>query len=138
MYRFVATDGSQVSCVVEGEGMDSGDKASNKAMAVAHKYALLQVLMIPTEEQKDPDAEVHELGQVSGEPVDATKVANAVEYIRATIDADIEDEERAIKLANARARLTNDEMLKVDEGLRDKAPGTNRMYKTIFNEYLKG
>lgn len=60
-YTFWADDGSSVSCVVEGEGMDSGDKSSNKAMAVAHKYALLQTFCIPTEEQKDPDAEVHEV-----------------------------------------------------------------------------
>ena len=31
-YTFYATDGSSVSAVVIGEGMDSGDKASNKAM----------------------------------------------------------------------------------------------------------
>jgi hypothetical protein len=60
-YTFWAPDGSSVACVVEGEGMDSGDKSSNKAMAVAHKYALLQTFCIPTEEQKDPDAEVHEV-----------------------------------------------------------------------------
>ena len=41
--------------------MDSGDKSTNKAMAVAHKYALLQTFCIPTEEIKDPDHEAHEL-----------------------------------------------------------------------------
>lgn len=60
-YSFWAPDGSSVSCIVEGEGMDSGDKSSNKALAIAHKYALLQTFCIPTEEQKDPDAEVHEV-----------------------------------------------------------------------------
>jgi hypothetical protein len=60
-YTFWAPDGSSVSCVVEGEGMDSGDKSSNKAMAIAHKYALLQTFCIPTEDMKDPDAEVHEV-----------------------------------------------------------------------------
>lgn len=28
----------------------------NKAMSIALKYALMQMLLIPTEEQKDPDA----------------------------------------------------------------------------------
>lgn len=56
-YTFFADDGSSVSAVVVGEGMDSGDKASNKAMAVAMKYAMFQVFCIPTEEMKDPDAE---------------------------------------------------------------------------------
>lgn len=56
-YTFCAEDGSSVSAVVVGEGMDSGDKASNKAMAVAMKYAMFQVFCIPTEEMPDPDAD---------------------------------------------------------------------------------
>lgn len=60
-YTFFTTDGSSVSCSVIGEGMDSGDKATNKAMAIAHKYALLQTFCIPTEDMIDPDSEVHEI-----------------------------------------------------------------------------
>lgn len=56
-YTFYAEDGSSVSATVIGEGMDSGDKATNKAMSVAFKYACFQVFCIPTEEMKDPDAE---------------------------------------------------------------------------------
>lgn len=60
-YHFFAEDGSNVAATVIGEGMDPGDKASNKAMAVAHKYALMQVFAIPTEEAKDPDFDHHDL-----------------------------------------------------------------------------
>ena len=60
-YTLYAPDGSSVSCVVLGEGMDSGDKASNKAMSVAYKYAAFQLFCIPTAEMVDPDAEVHEV-----------------------------------------------------------------------------
>jgi hypothetical protein len=60
-YKFYAVDGSFIEAKVIGEGMDSGDKSSNKAMAVAHKYALLQVFAIPTEDDKDPDAQSHEV-----------------------------------------------------------------------------
>lgn len=56
-YTFYADDGSSVSATVIGEGMDSGDKASNKALSVAFKYACFQLFCIPTEEMKDPDAE---------------------------------------------------------------------------------
>lgn len=56
-YTFFADDGTSVSAVVIGEGMDSSDKASNKAMAVGMKYALFQVFCIPTEEMVDPDSE---------------------------------------------------------------------------------
>lgn len=66
-YTFYAEDGSSISSVVIGEGMDSGDKASNKAMAIAFKYACFQVFCIPTEETvPDPDKECHEIkGQLA-------------------------------------------------------------------------
>lgn len=60
-YTMYAPDGSNVSCTVIGEGMDTGDKASNKALSVAFKYAAFQLFCIPTEEMIDPDAECHEV-----------------------------------------------------------------------------
>ena len=60
-FTMYAPDGSNVSCVVIGEGMDSGDKASNKAMSVAFKYAAFELFCIPTEEMIDLDAEVHDV-----------------------------------------------------------------------------
>ena len=68
-YTMYAPDGSNVSCVVVGEGMDSGDKASNKAMSVALKYACFQLFMIPTEEMIDPDAETHVVTSAARTPV---------------------------------------------------------------------
>ncbi|CCY11632.1 putative uncharacterized protein [Clostridium sp. CAG:81] len=56
-YTFYAEDGSCIPATVMGMGMDSGDKAMNKAMSVAFKYACFQTFCIPTEEMKDPDAE---------------------------------------------------------------------------------
>lgn len=55
-YTLYAEDGSNVSATVIGEGMDSADKSSNKAMSVAMKYAMFQLFCIPTEEMLDPDA----------------------------------------------------------------------------------
>lgn len=59
-YTFYADDGTHVDCTVIGEAFDSGDKATNKAMSTAYKYACFQTFCIPTEEMKDPDAETHE------------------------------------------------------------------------------
>jgi hypothetical protein len=67
-FTFYAADGSNVESVMIGEGMDSGDKASNKAMAIAHKYALLQLLAIPTEDAKDPDADSHNVAPKTTPP----------------------------------------------------------------------
>ncbi|WFL66413.1 ERF family protein [Pantoea sp. X85] len=60
-FDFVATeDGSIHTVTTYGEAMDSGDKATNKAMSIAYKYAAFQAFCIPTEETAvDPDAEVH-------------------------------------------------------------------------------
>ncbi|MDF2908303.1 MAG: hypothetical protein K0R34_3624 [Herbinix sp.] len=59
-YKFYTVDGSFIETKVIGEAMDSGDKATNKAMSIGYKYACFQVFCIPTEEMIDPDAEVHE------------------------------------------------------------------------------
>lgn len=60
-FTFYAEDGSFITAITIGEGMDSGDKATNKAMAIAFKYACFQVFCIPTEEMSDPDAESHNI-----------------------------------------------------------------------------
>lgn len=50
-------DGSSIVCSVPGEAMDSGDKATNKALSIAYKYLAFQLFAIPTED--DPDATTH-------------------------------------------------------------------------------
>ncbi|UIW10315.1 ERF superfamily protein [Flyfo siphovirus Tbat2_3] len=55
-------DGSVHTVTTYGEAMDSGDKATNKAMSIAYKYAAFQAFCIPTEETAiDADAEVHQV-----------------------------------------------------------------------------
>jgi hypothetical protein len=56
-YRFYAGEDAKevIQCTVVGEAMDSGDKAVSKAMSVALRTALLQVLVLPTGEP-DPDS----------------------------------------------------------------------------------
>jgi len=44
-----------------GEAMDSGDKATNKAMSAAYKYAALQAFAIPTEGDNDSETQTHEI-----------------------------------------------------------------------------
>lgn len=64
-FTFFAKDGSSVESVVIGEAMDSGDKASNKALSIGMKYACLQVFCIPTEEDKDPDGITYDVKSVT-------------------------------------------------------------------------
>lgn len=53
-------DGSIVSCSMAGEGADTQDKATGKAMSNAYKYALAEAFMIPFEGIKDSDMYEHE------------------------------------------------------------------------------
>lgn len=54
-YDVYADDGSMISTTVEGEGIDTSDKATNKALTAAFKYMLIQVFCIPLEGQDDAD-----------------------------------------------------------------------------------
>lgn len=51
-----AKDGSKHVVRTFGEAMDSADKATNKAMSAAYKYAAFQAFAIPTEGDNDADA----------------------------------------------------------------------------------
>lgn len=71
-FDFVSSeDGSKHTAATYGEAMDSGDKATNKAMSAAYKYAAFMAFAIPTEGDNDADATTHEI--VSGMPDDEYK-----------------------------------------------------------------
>lgn len=61
-YVFVnSEDDSRHDVVTYGEAMDSADKATNKAMSAAYKYAVIQAFCIPTEGENDADAVTHDV-----------------------------------------------------------------------------
>ena len=73
-FAFVsAEDGSEHHVVTYGEAMDTGDKATNKAMSAAYKYAAMQAFCIPTEGDNDADSKTHEVKprSVAGQEWDA-------------------------------------------------------------------
>lgn len=61
-YSIMALDGSMITSVVEGESMDTGDKATAKAMSVAWRTMLIQVFALATGEP-DADEETHTVAQ---------------------------------------------------------------------------
>jgi hypothetical protein len=68
-FDFVAAeDGSKHTVITVGEAMDSGDKASNKAMSAAYKYAAFQAFCIPTEGDNDADSQTHEVAAATTDP----------------------------------------------------------------------
>lgn len=58
-YEIHGQTGEPVRGLVAAEAMDSGDKATAKAMSVAYRTFLLQALCLPTDEP-DPDASSYE------------------------------------------------------------------------------
>lgn len=59
-FRFANEDGDHLDVEVPSESMDSSDKGTAKAMSVALRIALLQVLALPTED-RDPDEDYHQM-----------------------------------------------------------------------------
>lgn len=71
-YTFYAEDGSSVTVgPVPAEGLDSGDKATNKALSAALKYALIQTFSIPTEDMAEADLDSPEMGRILSDKRDA-------------------------------------------------------------------
>lgn len=62
-----ADDGSTHTVRTFGEAMDTSDKATNKAMSAAYKYAALMTFAIPTEGDNDADATTHEVAPTKRE-----------------------------------------------------------------------
>ncbi len=63
-YTFTAgSDGSSVETSVPGEAVDYGDKSTSKAVQMAYKYALTQVLQVGSGEA-DPDGQPVEIGEI--------------------------------------------------------------------------
>lgn len=85
-FDFVSADDGSIHVVrTMGEAMDSSDKATNKAMSAAYKYAALMTFAIPTEGDNDADAHTPEvLAQVQPQPVSDADWAKIVMLVKAT------------------------------------------------------
>lgn len=84
-FDFVSSkDGSKHTVKTIGEAMDSGDKATNKAMSIALKYAAFQTFFIPTEAtMSEADKEAYEIQQTSEE---VNSWVTAIKNKQTTID----------------------------------------------------
>lgn len=83
-YDFFAEDGSKVTVgPIPAEGLDSGDKATNKALSAALKYALIQTFSIPTEDMAEADLDSPEIGRRYSAAV-VTSSANNIDKLEET------------------------------------------------------
>jgi hypothetical protein len=70
-FKSVIDDSTEIVGPIYGEAMDSGDKATNKALSVAYKYMCFDAFSIRTEGDdtaNDPDATTHEVLARAPEP----------------------------------------------------------------------
>jgi len=74
-------DASKHTIRTFGEAMDSADKATNKAMSAAYKYAAMQAFCIPTEGDNDADAHTPEVAPQQ-QPEPASKADSRDVYTR--------------------------------------------------------
>ena len=81
-----AEDGSTHTVRTFGEAMDSGDKATNKAMSAAYKYAAFQAFAIPTEGDNDADATTHEVVSAHVSPEQLGALRKEVERTGADLE----------------------------------------------------
>ena len=121
-----AKDGSRHVVRTFGEAMDSADKATNKAMSAAYKYAAFQAFAIPTEGDNDADAHTPQPAprqQQRPAPAQPTKPAptQPVKHVpatKATLDA------LASYYANDSAEVMLDD---INEMIRTVKPGAPRI-----------
>lgn len=108
-----AEDGSLHTIKTFGEAMDSGDKATNKAMSAAYKYAAFQAFAIPTEGENDADATTHEVKATPANAAQLKLIGNLCEKLG-------KDPEKASQhfAQTAFARLSKSQASAVIEGLQ--------------------
>lgn len=96
-----AEDGSKHTVRTFGEAMDSGDKATNKAMSAAYKYAAMQAFAIPTEGDNDADAHTHQV-QPAAHPAHPAQAPQKP----AQRPLDVEAAQKSIRTAKTEADAT--------------------------------
>jgi hypothetical protein len=87
-YTFFAEDGSFVVIgPIAAEGLDSGDKATAKALSAGLKYALIQAFSIPTEDMAEGDAESPEIAPRQHQQAPKAEAPSFSEYSKTTVVA---------------------------------------------------
>lgn len=74
-YDIFGPDGSHVTSRIPSEAMDTGDKATPKALSMAFKYMAFQVFCIPIDEKLDTENNTHEITGRYSAPSPASKPA---------------------------------------------------------------
>jgi hypothetical protein len=114
-FDFVCSeDGSKHTVKTYGEAMDSGDKATNKAMSAAYKYAAMQAFSIPTEGDNDADAHTHDVQPRQPQRQEQPRQPNKADFDPRKIAAAIEIAVASGKAEEEAAKLSLTEKRRLD------------------------
>lgn len=106
-FDFVASeDGSKHTVKTYGEAMDSADKATNKAMSAAYKYAVMQAFAIPTEGDNDADSTTHDVAPVA--KIAPAAIAKTTREIKSAATLEALETAKAMALAAAESAKDRD------------------------------
>jgi len=100
-----ADDGSIHTAATFGEAMDSADKATNKAMSAAYKYAAFMTFAIPTEGDNDADAHTPE---VAGKAAAGYSQGGAIGQQQPITDDQFSQLQELIEATNSNVRAVCD------------------------------
>jgi hypothetical protein len=132
-YRFYGADGDHILASSWGEGTDSGDKATSKAMTMAFKSVLSQTFAISSAELSDPDGETAEESSREGEPSgehDTTPSSEDSSGFQAPAAAT--DKPTTQGLLD---QMTT--MLRLLDGAFPENPGEGRTWKDTAQDYVR-
>lgn len=132
-------NGGSMLVVKESSGLHTSDEAYKMAITDACSTAMkllgvaADVYMGSWNGSKFKDAPQPTM--ITSDPVDDEKVFKSVVWFKEMIDVDL-IEENWEKVQRGYAKLSNNERMAVDAQLKDKAPDSNKMYRSLLKEYL--
>ena len=122
-HTWYASDGSSVPVVTVGEGIDSSDKASNKAMTAAFKYTICETLCIPTKDLSEGDLESPD----AGEKVDS----------KPSVPVTTEEIPLDRMVPPAEERITKDQALRIHKRFEEELrPELRKDAKKFLHDFL--
>ena len=127
-YDFFADDGSKVTIgPVPAEGLDSGDKATNKALSAALKYALIQTFSIPTEDMTDGDSDSPEISKSKTTNPEKEEVKQSAKDLKA-----VETLKNEIKVEAKQETKTEQPVAKKSGWSKPKVQTTTKSSEDLF------
>lgn len=122
IYEFVNLDKPEekITMISYADGIDSGDKATGKAMTYSDKYSLLKAYKIATGDDPDKDASPEKgYSKITKEQDDRLKMIDEIQGLSILKNIDLEEVKSKFKV-NDLTEMTSEQMKKCIEAMKKK------------------